>query len=251
MPASPQPRTSRARRAPAYYLGRPASWWIAAATRRVRVPGHSRPGDPRADHPAGHWNDIHVPGARVMDPQAACRQAREAGLNPAVRGEQWGLGAVGTAAWTGVPLARVLDRAAPPPGAWELVFRGADRGQVEEREGPVAFERSLRRGRPEAARALLAYAMNGARLPAQHGFRLRLIVPGWYGVASVKWLTDIDLTARAFDGYFQVNRYHIAGEPLTGRSQPRQSRWNPHGYANNAVREVRISICPARLSRAA
>ena len=160
-----------------------------------------------------------------------CAGNGRSGLNPAVPGEQWDLGAVGTAAWTGVPLAEVLDRAAPLARAQELVFRGADRGQVEGRDGPVAFERSLPRGEPATARALLAYAMNGAPLSAQHGFPLRLIVPGWYGVASVKWLTDIDLTARAFDGYFQVDRYQIDGEPLTEQAVRSLITWPRPGAA--------------------
>jgi DMSO/TMAO reductase YedYZ molybdopterin-dependent catalytic subunit len=136
-------------------------------------------------------------------------------LNPPVPGEPWGLGAVGTAAWTGVPLAEVLALAGPLANARVVVFRGADYGPVEGRDGPVAFERALSLGYPRSAGAVLAYAMNGAPLPAEHGFPVRLIVPGWYGVASVKWLTGIALTDRGFAGYFQVDRYRIGGELLT------------------------------------
>jgi DMSO/TMAO reductase YedYZ molybdopterin-dependent catalytic subunit len=136
-------------------------------------------------------------------------------LDPPVPGESWGLGAVGTAAWTGVPLTDVLNLAAPQPGAWEVVFRGADSGLAEGRHGPVPFERSLPLRYLGSAGALLAYAMNGQPLPKPHGYPLRLVVPGWYGVASVKWLTAIELTSRPFDGHFQVDRYHIGGKPLT------------------------------------
>jgi DMSO/TMAO reductase YedYZ molybdopterin-dependent catalytic subunit len=153
--------------------------------------------------------------SRTVEVMLECAGNGRSGLNPPTPGEQWGLGAAGLAAWTGVPLTEILAAAAPQPGAREVVFRGADRGRVEGRGGPVHFERSLPVGRLGPAAALLAYAMNGQPLPAAHGYPLRLIVPGWYGVASVKWLTRIELTGRAFDGHFQADRYHISGEPLT------------------------------------
>jgi DMSO/TMAO reductase YedYZ molybdopterin-dependent catalytic subunit len=123
-----------------------------------------------------------------------------------VDGEQWRLGAVSTAEWTGVPLVEVLDRAGLGPEATELVFRGADRGVVDGR-GTIAFERSLSRDTARAGQAILAYAMNGEPLPLQHGYPVRLVVPGWYGVASVKWLTEIEAVAGSFDGYFQAEKY--------------------------------------------
>lgn len=128
-------------------------------------------------------------------------------FNPAVPGEPWGVGAVSTAEWTGVPLVEVLDRAGVQTGAMEIVFRGADGGRVADRDGPVRFERSLPIDEVRNTGALLAYAMNGRALPAPHGYPLRLIVPGWYAVASVKWLTEIIVTDRPFDGYFQTAKY--------------------------------------------
>ena len=90
-----------------------------------------------------------------------------------VPGEPWGLGAVGTAAWTGVPLTDVLGAAAPQPSAREVVFRGADSGQVAGRDGPVHFERSLSlHSLGSAGGALLAYTMNGRPLPTAHGYPL-------------------------------------------------------------------------------
>jgi len=144
-------------------------------------------------------------------------------LSPPVQGEPWGLGAVSTAEWEGVPLVEVLERAGLDPAARELLFRGADRGAIPGARGPVRFERSLT---PEAARtsdALLAYAMNGEPLPPLHGYPLRLVVPGWYGVASVKWLTEIVALDRPFAGPFQTERYHyewsraggVVREPVT------------------------------------
>jgi DMSO/TMAO reductase YedYZ molybdopterin-dependent catalytic subunit/rhodanese-related sulfurtransferase/glyoxylase-like metal-dependent hydrolase (beta-lactamase superfamily II) len=128
-------------------------------------------------------------------------------LDPPVAGEPWRLGAVSTAEWTGVPLTEILDRAGPLPDATEIVFRGADNGPVDGRDGVVHFERSLPLDTAYEAQALLAYAMNGEPLPVQHGYPLRLVVPGWYGVASVKWLAAIELVDRTFEGHFQADRY--------------------------------------------
>jgi DMSO/TMAO reductase YedYZ molybdopterin-dependent catalytic subunit/rhodanese-related sulfurtransferase/glyoxylase-like metal-dependent hydrolase (beta-lactamase superfamily II) len=128
-------------------------------------------------------------------------------LDPAVEGEPWRLGAVSTAEWTGVPLTEVLNRAGVLPAATDIVFRGADHGQVDGRDSPIHFERSLPLDIAYHAQALLAYAMNGEPLPLQHGYPLRLVVPGWYGVASVKWLTAIELLDHSFEGYWQTTKY--------------------------------------------
>src|SRR5712692_9727045 len=128
-------------------------------------------------------------------------------LSPPVEGEKWGLGAVSTAEWTGVPLVEVLDRAGVKTAAREIVFRGADRGNVSGRSEPVRFERSLKLDDARGSEALLAYAMNGEPLPIHHGHPLRLVVPGWYGVSSVKWLTEIEAIVRPFAGYFQAEKY--------------------------------------------
>jgi DMSO/TMAO reductase YedYZ molybdopterin-dependent catalytic subunit len=144
-----------------------------------------------------------------------CAGNGRASFEPRVPGEQWGVGAVSTAEWTGVPLTEVLERAGVQPTAREVVFRGADRGAVEERDEPVAFERSLSIDGLANTGALLAYAMNGEELPVHHGYPLRLVVPSWYAVASVKWLTHIEAIDRPFDGHFQIDRYHIDGEPVS------------------------------------
>jgi DMSO/TMAO reductase YedYZ molybdopterin-dependent catalytic subunit/glyoxylase-like metal-dependent hydrolase (beta-lactamase superfamily II)/predicted sulfurtransferase len=128
-------------------------------------------------------------------------------FDPPVAGEQWRLGAVSTAEWTGVPLVEVLDRAGPMSAARDVLLRGADRGTAEGVTGPIHFERGLSLDDARASDALLAYAMNGEPLPVQHGYPLRLIVPGWYAVTSVKWLTDIELIDGPFAGFFQADRY--------------------------------------------
>ncbi len=144
-------------------------------------------------------------------------------FQPPIAGEPWHLGAVSSAEWTGVPLGEVLDWAGVSNAATEVIFRGADSGTVDDHTGDVRFERSLSIEHARESDVLLAYAMNGEPLPIQHGFPLRLIVPGWYAVASVKWLTDIELIDRHFTGVFQTEKYqyewvrdgHIVREPVT------------------------------------
>ena len=126
---------------------------------------------------------------------------------PAVQGEQWGLGAVGNARWTGVRLADLLDAAGVQRGAVEVLFRGADQGTMSGSAATIAFERSLSVADARYAGALLAFAMNDEPLPARHGHPVRLVVPGRYAVASVKWLTDITVTSTRFDGFFQAEHY--------------------------------------------
>jgi DMSO/TMAO reductase YedYZ molybdopterin-dependent catalytic subunit len=128
-------------------------------------------------------------------------------LNPRVGGEQWGLGAVSTAEWSGVLLSEVLDRAGVASRAGEVLFRGADAGTVDGSAETAHFERSLSIDDARNADALLAYAMNGEPLPVQHGFPLRVIVPGWYAVTSVKWLTQMQLIEGPFTGPFQGDNY--------------------------------------------
>jgi DMSO/TMAO reductase YedYZ molybdopterin-dependent catalytic subunit len=112
----------------------------------------------------------------------------------------------------------VLDRAGVRPSAREVLFRGADGGTVAGHSGPVRFERSLRLDQCHDADLLLAYAMNGEPLPVQHGYPLRLVVPDWYAVASVKWLTGIELLDRPFRGHYQHDKYWYEwvrdGEPV-------------------------------------
>jgi DMSO/TMAO reductase YedYZ molybdopterin-dependent catalytic subunit len=144
-------------------------------------------------------------------------------LDPPVEGEKWRLGAVSTAEWTGVPLVEVLDRAGIKAGAHEVLFRGADAGTVPGRADTIRFERSLKLDDATGSGALLAYAMNGEALPIQHGYPLRVVVPGWYAVTSVKWLTAIEVIDEAFSGQYQTDSYfyewegngHVVREPVT------------------------------------
>jgi DMSO/TMAO reductase YedYZ molybdopterin-dependent catalytic subunit/rhodanese-related sulfurtransferase len=138
-------------------------------------------------------------------------------FDPPVEGEQWQLGAASTAEWTGVPLAVLLDEAVPTVDATHVIFRGADRGVVDGTPDPISFERSLTVTDARHSDAVLAYAMNGDPLPVEHGYPVRLIVPGWYAVASVKWLTEIDVVGEPFEGFFQMDRYVFEWEREEGR----------------------------------
>jgi DMSO/TMAO reductase YedYZ molybdopterin-dependent catalytic subunit len=151
--------------------------------------------------------DLHNMRSETLVATLECAGNGRSAFDPPAEGEQWQLGAVSTAEWTGVPLAEILDRAGPTPEAVEIVFRGADRGDVGEAADPIRFERSLPVTDAGHSGSLLAYAMNGEPLPLEHGYPMRLIVPGWYAVASVKWLTEIEAIGSPFTGYFQAKRY--------------------------------------------
>ena len=126
---------------------------------------------------------------------------------------RWELGGVSNAEWTGVPLAAVLERAGLRSSAVEVVLEGADTGRFTEPElrtpGVIAYARSLPLTKAAKPEVILAYRMNGKELPPAHGFPVRAVVPGWYGMASVKWLARIVVTERPFDGYFQTFMYSI------------------------------------------
>lgn len=141
-----------------------------------------------------------------------CAGNGRSGLDPRTAGEQWNLGAVSTAEWTGVPLIEVLDRAGVKSEGRYIVFRGADSGCIDGHAEPLAFERSLTLDEARGSDVLLAYAMNGEPLPLHHGFPLRVIVPSWYAVASVKWLTEIEVVEQPFEGHYQTGAYYFERE---------------------------------------
>jgi len=151
--------------------------------------------------------DLHSMRSETLVATLECAGNGRSAFDPPTDGEQWQLGAASTAEWTGVPLAEILDHAGLTPEAVEIVFRGADHGNVGDAADPIRFERSLPVTDASQSSSLLAYAMNGEALPLEHGYPLRLIVPGWYAVASVKWLTEIEAIGSPFTGFFQAQRY--------------------------------------------
>jgi DMSO/TMAO reductase YedYZ molybdopterin-dependent catalytic subunit len=162
-------------------------------------------------------------------PQAAFTAVMECAGNgrvfyePAREGLQWQNGAVGNARWSGVPLSVLLDEAGVDAGACEVVLIGADRGRVDDGKktaspGPIAFARSLPLDKARSPDVLIAHAMNGEPLTAEHGAPLRAVVAGWYGMAWIKWLTEIRVVDRPFTGYWQTRDYFRwdrgLGEPV-------------------------------------
>ena len=186
---------------------------------------------------------------RVAEPITfECAGNGRALLEPRPLSQPWLTEAVGTAEWAGTPLAPLLDEAGVSDDAVEVLFTGADRGI----EGgvPQAYERSVPVA--EAAQGLLAYEMNGERLLPQHGFPLRLVVPGWYGMQNVKWLTRITVLEQPFGGYQNAVGYRmygadgVAGEPVT-RMLPR-SLMVPPGVPEFMTRERHLGPGPVTLT---
>jgi len=131
-------------------------------------------------------------------------------LVPQARGAQWELGAVGNAEWTGVPLRTLLERAGLEEDACEVVLEGADRGTPTEEPippGPISYVRSVPREKAVQPEVLIAYQMNGRDLSRDHGYPVRAIVLGHYGMASVKWLTRVQAVREPFQGYWQTSDY--------------------------------------------
>jgi DMSO/TMAO reductase YedYZ molybdopterin-dependent catalytic subunit len=188
-------------------------------------------------------------------------------LEPKVKGVQWGLGAVGTAEWTGAPLSILLKRALVRPEAREVILQGADGGMLDDPKSPpgeLKFARSVPLSKARGD-VLLAYKMNGDDLPPEHGFPLRAIVPGWYAMASTKWLQRIIVTDKPFSGYYQTLDYAFwkrrgdiaelapltemqikaeIAKPVRGEIVPADSKVRVHGAAwtcNGEISKVELS----------
>ena len=143
-----------------------------------------------------------------------CAGHRRSEYQPDTPGLQWGVGAVSQARWTGIALRELLLRAAPAGRAREVVFEGADLGPHKSTSEDVVFARSVPLQRALDGDLLLAWEMNGQPLPARHGAPIRLVVPGSYAVASVKWLRRITVLEHPFTGPFQTNDYQLDGKAL-------------------------------------
>lgn len=145
-------------------------------------------------------------------------------LSPRPVSQPWLTGAVGTAEWTGVRLVDVLDEVGVTGSAVDVVFSGADHGF--ERGVEDDYRRALPLTEATSPEVLLAYEMNGRPLPPQHGYPVRLVVPGWYGMAHVKWLRGIEVVDHEFDGFQNAVAYRLkqhpedSGTPVT-RMEPR------------------------------
>ncbi len=170
-------------------------------------------------------------------------------MHPRPPSQPWLHEAVGTAEWTGIRLASLLDEAGVDANSVEVVFTGLDRGL----DGGVeqAYQRSLSIDEARRTEILLAYEMNGSPLLPQHGAPLRLINPGWYGMTNVKWLSNITVTDRPFTGYQQTHSYVFrttpgeVGTPLS-RMLPR-ALMVPPGIPDFYTRQRLLPVGPCRL----
>jgi len=195
--------------------------------------------------------------SRTVPVTLECAGNNRSFLNPPVKGVQWELGAVGNAEWIGVPLSILLERAGVKASAREVVLEGADHGRIDDPKAPVGELKFARSIPLEKARqdVLLTYQMNDADLPPEHGFPVRAIVPGWYAMASVKWLTRVIVIDRPFNGYYQTLDYAFwknnelvplremqvkaeIARPVTGETIPANSTYRIHGAAWTSDGEV-------------
>lgn len=163
--------------------------------------------------------DIKKRPARTMAVTMECAGNGRALFAPRRISQPWLNEAIGTAEWTGAPLRDILEEAGLLRDAVDVVFTGLDRGV--EGDEVQAYQRSLSVADAMRHEVMLAYAMNGAPLEPQHGYPLRLLVPGWYGMTSVKWLDRIEAVAEPFRGYQMMRVYRYAqgpddlGEPVS------------------------------------
>jgi DMSO/TMAO reductase YedYZ molybdopterin-dependent catalytic subunit len=183
---------------------------LAAAAWRLRIGGHVR--RPR---------ELDLDALMTLPQRTArvtleCAGNGRALLDPPVDGTQWGLGAAGTAEFTGAALRDVLTPLGVNDDVVEFVFTGADAGDVPG-WGRIRFQRSLPRAVACGPEPMLAWLMNGEPLTPEHGHPVRLVVPGWYAVASVKWLVGIEAVDQPFQGHFQSDRYVYRGDCLADR----------------------------------
>jgi DMSO/TMAO reductase YedYZ molybdopterin-dependent catalytic subunit len=169
------------------------------------------------EHPC-EWSfeDLAALPERSVFATVECAGNGRSFLRERAHGVQWGAGAIGHAEWTGVPLRLVLQRSGLRADAVEVVFEGHDRGSEADHPEPMYFARSLPLAKALDPDTLLAVRMNGELLEPEHGAPVRLLVPGWYGVASVKWLRRIEVVNRPFRGYYQTVKYTVRRRIETG-----------------------------------
>jgi DMSO/TMAO reductase YedYZ molybdopterin-dependent catalytic subunit len=155
-------------------------------------------------------------------------------------------GGIGNAAWAGTPLAAVLEEAGVKENGIEVVFWGVDAGEVEIKDAirdvkmHQNFARSMSLADAMNPNNILCYEMNGAALPAPNGSPLRLIAPGWYGIANVKWLKRIEVRDRRFMSLLMGRNYvTIREEDHNGETV----------WAETSVGRALLKSAPARVTR--
>ena len=154
---------------------------------------------------------------RTVTATLECAGNGRVGFGGVKEGEvAWGHGAVATATWTGVPVVQLLESSAPSSGATHLVVEGEDEGPIGGSSEKIRFERALPMAKALDPDCIVALSMNSKALSRSHGFPARMIVPGWYGMASVKWLRRIQVVSGGtFKGHFYHKKYtYVAGREV-------------------------------------
>jgi len=164
------------------------------------------------------------------------------------------MGAIGNITWTGTPLADLLEECAPLRRGIEVVFFGADSKveKIRENEYPQNFARSLHIQDAKRRDILLCYEMNGQPLMKEHGFPLRLIVPGWFGISWVKWLNRIEVLDRRYMSKYMAQEYvTLRGEKRGDNTIWRMTSVGPMDIKSIIARAVRLTSGTVRLTGAA
>lgn len=153
------------------------------------------------------FKDIQKLPAKTLKMVLECSGDKRQFFEPKVFGEQWGHGAISQGLWKGVPLHNLLQLTGITQGAKEVVVEGYDFGNRTDKDGVYSFARSLPLEKALHPDTLVAYEYNHQPIPFKHGFPLRLIVPQWYAMASVKWIKQIRIIDSTFTGPFQSIDY--------------------------------------------
>lgn len=162
------------------------------------------------------FHEILSFASREVTTVLECAGNRRNHYNPKVYGEQWGDGALSQGVWKGISLRELLAVTDIHDNATEIVFTGWDNGETDNVPGRYHFQRSLPLKTALDPDIIIAYAYNGHPIPLKHGHPLRLIVPRWYAMASVKWLKHITVMDHSFEGPFQTMDYNYYPDPVTG-----------------------------------
>lgn len=150
---------------------------------------------------------LQMPSKTIVLP-LECSGNKRKEFQPPTFGTQWDDGAISQGAWTGVPLRDLLQFSGLKTSACDIVFEGHDSGKIIGLEGDHPFARSIPIDVALHPDTLIAYALNDKPITYKHGYPLRLIVPKWYAMASVKWLKKITVLDKPFDGPYQALDYH-------------------------------------------